>query len=258
MGTMQPIEKQLIIHDLLITYYVSGRENAERTFVVLHGWGSQSSHLFSAMSPLVQTSQVIFIDLPGFGKSQTPHTPWGLYEYVDCVFECLNTLEIKKTTMIGHSFGGSIALLLAVKQPRIVESLILIDSAGVRETSKRKHIIHILASAVRPIFRFGCMQSMRQWIYKKIGSEDYLTLPNMRETYKKVISMDITPLLSSVKQKTFLIWGEEDTMTPIADATILKQNIPNARLTVISHAGHYCFLDQPEEFKKILRSYANH
>jgi pimeloyl-ACP methyl ester carboxylesterase len=258
MGIMQPIEKQLIIHDVLITYYVSGRENAKRIFVVLHGWGSQSSHLFSALSPLAQTSRVIFIDLPGFGKSQTPHSPWGLYEYVDCVFDCLNTLEIKKTTMIGHSFGGSIALLLAVKQPRIVETLILIDSAGVRETTRRKKTMNLVADFVRPMFKFGCMQPMRQWIYKKIGSEDYLTLPDMRETYKKVISMDITPLLSSVKQKTFLIWGEDDKFTPVSDANSMKQSIPNATLSVIPGAGHYCFLDQPEEFKKILLAYANH
>jgi pimeloyl-ACP methyl ester carboxylesterase len=258
MGNMQAIEKQLIIHDVLITYYVFGSWNAPHTFVVLHGWGSQSSHLFSAIRPLAQTSRVIFIDLPGFGKSQTPGAPWGLYEYVDCIFECLNTIEIKKTTMIGHSFGGSIALLLAVKQPNLVESLILIDSAGVRGTSKRKQAMNVLASFVRPIFRLGCMQPMRQWIYKKIGSEDYLTLPGMRETYKKVISQDITPFLSTVKQKTFLIWGEDDKFTPVSDANSMKQSIPNATLSVIPHAGHFCFLDQPEEFKKIVRSYANH
>jgi pimeloyl-ACP methyl ester carboxylesterase len=258
MDNVQAIKKQMVVGNLLVTYYVAGKENSATPYVILHGWGSQSSHLFQSMSLLSQNSRVIFFDLPGFGESQIPPKLWGLHEYADFISACLQTLNLTKTIVVGHSFGGSIALLLAVEYPRLVESLILIDSAGVRVLSRRKQIMRTIAGFVSPVFRLGFMQPTRQWIYKKIGSEDYLTLPLMRETYKKVISENITSLLSGVKQKTFLIWGEEDTSTPIANAVIMKQLIQKATLSVIPHAGHFCFLDQPVEFKRILQSYANH
>ena len=77
----------------------------------------------------------------------------------------------------------------------------------------------------------------------------------MKQCMVKAVNEDLTDLLHKIKVETLLIWGENDTATPIADAKKMEELIPNAGLAVIANAGHFCFLEQRVIFDRIMKSY---
>ena len=77
----------------------------------------------------------------------------------------------------------------------------------------------------------------------------------MKQCMVKAVNEDLTPLFSSIKQEVLLIWGDKDTATPISDAKLMEEMMPNAGLAVIKGAGHFCFLEQPVVFANIMKSY---
>ena len=95
------------INGLNINYIIKGEG---KPVVLLHGWGSNIS-LFSSMTELISKKyKVITMDLPGFGKSDEPKTPWSVDNYVDFVIDFLSELGITEAIFLGHSFGGRIII----------------------------------------------------------------------------------------------------------------------------------------------------
>ena len=70
----------------------------------------------------------------------------------------------------------------------------------------------------------------------------------MRDTLVKVVNEDLTGLLPQIKVPTLLMWGADDTATPVADGRLMEQLIPDARLVVLDNAGHYSYLDRLPDF----------
>ena len=97
---------QVVVNNLLTEYNLSG---SGKTVVLLHGWGDSMTGLDDLRLKLAKSFQVISLDLPGFGKSQTPSTSWGLDDYAKFVDDFLTKLELNADTIIGHSNGGAIA-----------------------------------------------------------------------------------------------------------------------------------------------------
>ena len=97
------------------------------------------------------------------------------------------------------------------------------------------------------------------WIAKKrnkSGSSDYNNAtPRMKSILSKCVNEDLTPVLPSVKAPTLLIWGENDTATPMRDARIMERLIPDTGLVSFPGCGHYSFLDNPGQFAAVLRSF---
>ncbi|MBO6066313.1 MAG: alpha/beta hydrolase, partial [Lachnospiraceae bacterium] len=90
----------------------------------------------------------------------------------------------------------------------------------------------------------------------KQGSADYRNAsPMMKQCMVKAINEDLTDLLPKIRQEVLLIWGDQDTATPMKDAKLMEEKIPNNGLVVLSPAGHFSFLDKPQVFKSVLRSY---
>ena len=88
------------------------------------------------------------------------------------------------------------------------------------------------------------------------GSADYRNAsPMMKQCLVMAVNEDLTDLLPKIKQDTLLIWGDKDTATPIEDAKIMEEKIPNSGLAVLKGAGHFSFLEQPVIFRNIMRSY---
>ena len=77
----------------------------------------------------------------------------------------------------------------------------------------------------------------------------------MKKCMVMAVNEDLTECLPKIKQETLLIWGDKDTATPISDAKLMEEKIPDAGLAVISGAGHFSFLEQPAVFRSIMRSY---
>lgn len=142
-----------------------------------------------------------------------------------------------------------------------VDKLILVDAAGIKP--KRTFAYY------RKVYTFKAMKWLMYLALgkkeaekrldarrAKAGSSDYAQAsPMMRRILSKVVNEDLTARLSLIKAPTLLVWGTEDTATPLSDARKMESLIPDAGLVAFDGCGHYSFLDNPVGFKAVLKSF---
>jgi pimeloyl-ACP methyl ester carboxylesterase len=222
--------------------------------LLLHGWGSNAASFMQLENYLGANFRVIALDLPGFGDSQLPASAWSLGDYVSIVKAFMNEMAIEKPMVVGHSFGGRIAICLGAQN--LVSRIILTSSAGVRLPKSLLYYLKVysykfakqLVNCLPEKIRTELLLELQQYF----GSSDYKNAhPVLRQILVKVVNEDLSPLLPKINVPTLLIWGENDTTTPLAEAKVMEKNIPDVGLVIIKGAGHYCFLDKPTEFNII-------
>src|SRR5690606_34712391 len=132
--------------------------------------------------PIVNLLRVHFkvyaLDLPGFGKSDKPEFPFNSQDYSRIVKKFMDLMEIKKATLIGHSFGGKVSIILAVNHPERVERLVLIDSAGIPPKRSIKYYLKVysfktLKFIYKLVFAWNKKEEKMEAFYRRFGSADY-------------------------------------------------------------------------------------
>lgn len=229
--------------------------------VLLHGWGSDISSFSRLERDLSAGFRVISLDLPGFGNSASPPGVWSLIDYCHLVEHFLKFLNLVHPVLIGHSFGGRISIVLGAKG--IAGKLILVNSAGV--PSKKSLIyyckVYFYKSAkfCLKILPAQLQARLLERLQQKFGSSDYRNAaPLLRQILVKVVNEDLSPLLPQIKVPTLLMWGDSDQTTPLYQAKIMEKRIPDSGLVVLKNAGHYCYLDKPQEFYTIVNHFLSH
>lgn len=247
--------KQIIINELLVNYYYSlSDKKSFKTLVFLHGWGVDSKLWFGLIPKIIDRNySLYFLDLPGFGQSQTPPESYGLDQYRNIVLKFIEKLGLKNINIIGHSFGGSIAIKIASENPNFLSKVILVNAAGIRYYSALKNIKTILAKIISPLFSLSFMQPIRIKLYQMIGSE-YLNIPSMSKIFIRVVSENLMSLLSKINKPTLIISGDKDDVTPVTHAQEMNKKISGSKLVILL-TGHFSFLDQPDEFVKVLTEF---
>lgn len=251
-------KKQVIIQNLLLTYYYAPAAKKKQTLLFLHGWRSNSTLWFSVTNPLVALGHgVICLDLPGFGESQTPSGPWTHSDYCTLVSGFIHKLKLPLLTLVGHSFGGSLGIKLAVQSPQLFNKLILVNSSGIRKKTVGRLVKQIAAKILKPLFLLPFMRGMKTKIYQLIRADDYLATPELQQTYINILNEDLTPLISQINLPTLIIWGEHDQETPVAFANTMHDLIPSSQLRVFTDTSHFSFLDKPKEFVDAVEKFIN-
>jgi len=221
----------------------------------LHGWGSNSERWALIAEKISQgvpggpgPFKVIVPDLPGFGKSDALATAWNMNNYVNCVEEFVRTINLGEFYLAGHSFGGALAAKLAIKRPQEVKKLFLIAAASVRKRTSKKSFIKKVAKIIKNLSFVPGYAFFRKAFYKFIiRKSDYPYVDGlMKETFKNVISEDLSQFTGFIRTPTVIIWGDKDKSTPIEDAYFMNQRIKNSKLVVIPGAGHRLNKDNPE------------
>lgn len=233
--------------------------------VLLHGWGSNIS-LFSCVAELIaQKYKVVAMDMPGFGKSDEPKEIWDVDAYTDFVIEFLNDYNDEEIIFMGHSFGGRVIIKMFERDnlPFKISKLILTGSAGiVPEKSKKQKIREGIFRFTRKIYTSkpfekvfsGVIESMR----KSVGSADYnAASATMRKILIKVVNEDLRHIFPKVTPPTLLIWGRNDTATPVKDGEMMEKSMQNAKLYILENSGHYTFLDEMFEFNRLIKRFLN-
>ncbi len=182
-------------------------------------------------------------------------SPNPLYEKGNNLF-----LNYKKIILIGHSFGGRIAIKYAVKYSEKIEKLILTGAAGIKHplTLKQK-LFYILAKIGKKVFSLleeaklpiGSLASecAQKLLYKAAREKDYFSAsPKMKEIMKNIIIEDLTPILNQINIPTLLLWGRDDHSTPLSDGKIMNGKIENSKLEIIDNANHSLPYQKPKEF----------
>lgn len=245
----------MVCGDLVISYYEQAPEQkAETAIIFLHGWRSEAAVWFSLFKTLHQKPYTLYaLDLPGFGKSETPRQSFTLNDYAKIVREFVLKVsnQISPVIIIGHSFGARIALNLTAENPELVKKLILVGAGGARIHSARRAGLGLIARMLKPFFTPLFMQPLRRTIYQWLGADDYIATPHLKQTFLNIISENLDKFLLSISCPTLIVWGANDTVAPVSYGVHLHKKIRNSQLTIIPNAGHFSFLDQPEEFSKI-------
>jgi len=249
-------EEKILIDGLKINYKIAGQGPA---ILILHGWGGSSDSWISVQEILAKEGfKIIVPDFPGFGKSETPFEPWGVREYSNFVLNLTKILELQKFFLLGHSFGGRVAIKFSVLYPEKIKSLILCNSAGIKQKwGFREKFIFRLSKLGNAIFTFPPLKrfknKFRNLFYIFLRHKDYAKADGtMRQTIKKVLTEDLFKDLPQIKTRTLIIWGESDKLVPVKYAHIFKEKIESSKLEILPKIGHSPHLEVPEKLAKII------
>lgn len=209
--------------------------------IILHGWGHSLESMRPLADILAQTCSVHLIDLPGFGKSPAPTDVWSSFDYAKCLENYLDSQNLKKVVVIGHSFGGKVAFSWAHQSPK-VEKLVLISSSGLKaQRSFPKKLRLVGLRYLSKVYKtsdcfFGT--AYHEAFSKRYGSADYQKAGNMRPIMVKSVNEDLAHILKKVQTPTLLLWGENDTETPKEMGMRFKELMPNSKLILFPLKGH--------------------
>lgn len=252
------MEKNIKINGLNFHYTVQGSGSP---IVLMHGWGCNLTTLASIEKVAAESHTVYNVDFPGFGESEEPHEVWGVELYTQLIEKFIEAEGIENPILLGHSFGGRVGILYSSRNK--VKKLILVDAAGVKPRRSLKYYFKVytykLGKKLTPLIygKKGAQERIEQMRAKR-GSSDYNNAsPMMRAILSKVVNEDLKHCMPKISAPTLLIWGENDTATPLRDAQIMEKLIPDAGLVSFPGCGHYSFLDNPIQFAAVLRSFIN-
>ncbi len=229
------------IKDININYLDYGK-NSNITLVLLHGWG-QNIEMMLPIAKYFQTQyRLIVIDLPGFGRSDVPSKVLSIEDYADLINELLTEISAKNIVLIGHSFGGQIALFYSSKYN--VKKLVLLASPFRPHKGKKTFKSRIF----KLIKKTPILKNHLEYFKTKFGSTDYRNARGvMRDILVKKVNLDMSSCVKNIKIPTLIVWGDMDKEVPLSDANYLHQNISNSELIIYKGATHYAYLEHLEE-----------
>ena len=217
--------------------------------LLLHGWGKNIQMMKPIGDNLCSNHRITIIDFPGFGESDEPSTPWTIDDYSLLIENLVRELNIRKPIVMGHSFGGRVAIHFSANNP--IEKLVLFGSPCIRENKKLPLSTRIL----KKLKTLPGMDKLGEEMKKYIGSRDYKAAsPIMRQTLVNVINEDLSSYARKIEEPTLLIWGEADTEAPVDDARELEKIMIDAALIILP-GTHYAYLENLGQVINILNSF---
>ena len=246
-----------------IAYRAEGESGGR--VLLLHGWGCDMKLMQPVADALKPDHRTLAFDFPGHGESGRPPEPWGVPEYAACLRELLKRLSFTPCSVIAHSFGARVAAWLEAEEPGLFNRIVFTGGAGIRtkpsEESKaraaRYKKLKGYCETAKKIPLLGkAAENMEEKLRLKYGSRDYNALDaEMRQTFVKVVNQDLTDLYGCFRASTLLIWGDEDTETPLWMAKEMEQRIPDAGLVILEGGTHFAYLEQIGRFNVIVRQF---
>lgn len=222
----------------MITALAGGRVLAEKTgstppqVVALHGWGRTGADFAGILEGL----DAIAIHLPGFGIVDPPPTAWGSPEYADEVIAALE--ETGPAVLLGHSFGGRVAVRVAAKRPELVRGLVLTGVPLLRLRPAPKPPLRfrvVRALARRGILPASVLERMRE----RFGSPDYRAARGvMRDVLVTVLHEDYRDDLARIAAPARFVWGAADDQAPADAGRAAAELVAGARFRTVEGAGH--------------------
>jgi pimeloyl-ACP methyl ester carboxylesterase len=229
-----------------------------RPLLFLHGWGVSSGLFAPILDALQEGHRLIVPDLPGFGATPEPDVPWSVHEYAAWCSALLDRLGVETCDLIGHSNGGRIGIVMAATYPGRVRRMVLAGSAGIRPRRTVRAVARVrfykaLRMVERSVLIPAALRRAAGRNADQRGSADYRAVSGvMRGTLVRIVNEDLRTLLPHLDLPVLLVWGDQDTETPLDDGRLMERLIPDAGLVMFEGAGHYAYLEQPGRFCRIV------
>ena len=219
-------------HTFDISYEILN-PTAKVDLIVLHGWGSNKNLMKQSFAPFIDGFRHIYIDLPGFGGSTCSMalTTADVARIVELFMVHINA---SKDIILGHSFGGKVALLL---EPKV---LVLVASAGIYISKSFKVKLKI---ALFKTFKFLGLARFRSFFVAEDAKE---LSEHMYQTFKNVVDEDYSDIFANYEGKALLCWGKDDTATPLSSAQKIDSLMKDSKLEVYD-GDHYFFMKNSQD-----------
>ncbi len=219
------------------------------TYVFLHGWGCDSSQ-FLPVAKHLTNAKCYLLDLWGFGRTPSPDEAWDSHDYALRLHMFFVEHNIKKAVVVGHSFGGRVALSFAEAYPKRVQKLVLVASAGLRRVCLKRTAKVALHKVKKLLVRLHVIKT-----YTPTGSADYNAVSSkMKPTFLKIVRENLTRVAKNVNTSTLLVYGNSDKETPLWMAKRFNKYIADSVLITVE-GGHFAFFCQPENSAKMLTEF---
>jgi 4,5:9,10-diseco-3-hydroxy-5,9,17-trioxoandrosta-1(10),2-diene-4-oate hydrolase len=247
--------------------------------VLVHGLGGFIENWMHNIDTLAQGHRVFAMDLVGFGRSDKTPLVKNIYTLVQFISDFMDTMKIKKASMVGNSLGGGLVLLFALQFPEKVEKLVLVDNAGMG----RDVIIDFRVCSLPFLGEVLIRPSLKgtENLWKKIVYDPVLvtselvkmcyelgSLPGATKSLLSVLRAGINlcgqrskltkPLLKDLGKivaPTLVFWGKQDRIIPVSHAQITTSKIRGAKLHIFDRCGHMPMFERPDEFNKIVLNF---
>jgi pimeloyl-ACP methyl ester carboxylesterase len=261
---MQTQTATLLNHS--VSYSILG---TGKPLLILHGWGSSSKVMLPLAQVMSQHHTCYVVDFPGFGASSIPDSAWDVGTYSDFTQAFISEIIGEKSDIIAHSFGGRVMLKLLARpwSNGFIGKVLITGGAGMKpKRSWKFYYRKYLAKLLKAPFQLlpgslktkGLANLRNTDLWKSLGSSDYQALQGtMREVFVKTVAEYLEKHLPEINHEVFLLWGKNDDATPWYQAERIHKGIKNSALVGIDDAGHYAFLDKPNQFYAIANAYLN-
>lgn len=237
----------------------------------VHGAGDDHRVWRPQLAALADEFMVVCWDEPGAGRSSDVPADFGLADYANCLAALIETLGLGPAHVAGLSWGGTVVQELYRHHPRLVATLILVDTyAGWKGSLPEQEVRARVASAREMLAApTEAFDPILPGLFAGGPPAEFLPLledmaaavrpESLRTQLFVMAEADQRDLLPRIAVPTLLIWGEQDARSPLIVANQFQQAIPDATLVVIAGSGHLSNLERPEQFNDAVRQFCrNH
>lgn len=210
----------------------------KKKIYILHGWAYSTEKWKPFLEELGNADiEVVMLKIPGL--TAPLNEVWDINNYIDWLDKILRK-EKDKVVLLGHSNGGLISLSYSLKYPEKVGKLFLIDSTGIYHKEiyirTKRFVFMLIAKIGKKITK---SHSLRKLLYKAAGEHDYEKADRIvQKTMRNLIEVDYSQVLKNLRMPTIIIWGKEDSVTPVKDGEIMHKEIMDSKLVEIIGAKH--------------------
>jgi pimeloyl-ACP methyl ester carboxylesterase len=239
------------------------REGSDPPVLLLHGWGASATS-FSGLLQLSRTRRrLVALDLPGFGDSPLGITNWTRASYAALVRQLLLSRGWPEVTLLGHSYGGGVALRLAGESSPPLDRLILCSASGLRlpaagGVAVRRLTFRALRRGAEVALPKRWSGPTLEWLRQRFGSADYRAAGPLRPTLVHAVQEDLSSVAERITAPTLIIWGGRDQELPLAPyGRRLRELIATSELVEFEDSGHFPFADEPGRFASVFDAFVD-
>lgn len=227
------------------TKTVAGRDTKKADLYIIHGWTYTVEPWKTTLRLLEDEGfRIKMLNVPGL--TEPSQKVFSIKDYAKWADEQIPDGALA----LGHSNGGRILLNLCAEKPEKLRHLILLDSAGVYEPSRKKQMVEKIAKIGKPLKKIPLVNKA---FHKLTGSTDYSHAPeNMKKTLVNMLESDKDLDFSKVTTPTYILWGKKDTTTPPRQATVMYEKLPNAELKFYANWTHAPYIADPDGLARAL------